>query len=376
MAEPIRILHVLGGLDIGGAEAFVMNLYREMDPQKVQFDFVKHASKAGAFEKEIRERGGKIFECPRYKGINHFAYTKWWNDFFAQHPEYAVVHGHVRSTAAIYLQIARKHGSVTIAHSHSTSNGKGMGAAVKDTMQLLIRFTADWLFACSDKAGIWLYGKNALTKPNYKMIPNGIELQRFAFDAAKQAEMRTELGFAEDDFVLGHIGRFSTPKNHKFLVELFAEYAVKEPKAKLLLVGDGELFETVREQVKALGHAERVVMVGAKINTQDYYQAMDMFVFPSLWEGLPVSVVEAQANGLPCLISDVITQDVVLTNLVKKVSLEKEDCWISAIEQQKRKIRQGCTEEQYKQLLPFDSKKVAEELQAFYLREDQKARRK
>lgn len=142
------------------------------------------------------------------------------------------------------------------------------------------------------------------------MIPNGVDLKRFAFCEEKRQQMRQELGIAKDTFVLGHIGRITVPKNHQFLVELFAEYHKENPNSKLLLVGDGELFETVQQQCTQLGIRDAVIMVGSKTNTEDYYQAMDVFVFPSLWEGLPVSVVEAQANGLPCLLSDVITHDV------------------------------------------------------------------
>ncbi len=373
----IRVLQYLGGMGYGGTQAFLMEIYDKIDRDQVQFDIIANPrEESSPYYQVFLEKGAKIYTCPRYNGKNHAEFCCWWNDFFTAHPEYHVLHTHIRGSASIFLPIAKKYGVTTVAHSHSTSNGKGIGGIVRRILEFPIRWQADWLFACSDKAGKWLYGKNALTKPNYKMIPNGIELQRFAFDAAKRAEMRTELRFAEDDFVLGHIGRFFVPKNHKFLVELFAEYAVKEPKAKLLLVGDGELFEAVQEQVKALGLAERVVMVGAKINTQDYYQAMDMFVFPSLWEGLGIAAIEAQANGLPCILSENIPDDVLLTNLAQKAALGEKESWILAIKQEKKKIRQGCTEEQYKQLLPFDSKKVAEELQAFYLREDQKARGK
>ena len=149
---PIRVLQVLGGLEAGGAESFVMNLYRAIDKKKVQFDFVKHIEHKGVFEDEITQMGGKIYRCPQYTGKNHFAYCKWWDSFFKEHPEYHMIHGHVRSTASIYLKIAKKHGLVTIAHSHSTSNGSGISAIVKDMLRLPIRHTADYLFACSDKA--------------------------------------------------------------------------------------------------------------------------------------------------------------------------------------------------------------------------------
>ena len=136
---PIRVLQVLGGLEAGGAESFVMNLYRAVDREKVQFDFVKHIEHKGVYEDEITQMGGKIYRCPQYTGKNHFAYCKWWDSFFREHPEYHVIHGHVRSTASIYLKIAKKNGLVTIAHSHSTSNGSGISAIVKDILQQIGR---------------------------------------------------------------------------------------------------------------------------------------------------------------------------------------------------------------------------------------------
>lgn len=372
---PIRVLQVLGGLEAGGAESFVMNLYRAIDKKKVQFDFVKHIEHKGVFEDEITQMGGKIYRCPQYTGKNHFAYCKWWESFFKEHPEYHMIHGHVRSTASIYLKIAKKHGLVTIAHSHSTSNGSGISAIVKDMLRLPIRHTADYLFACSDKAGKWLYGEKATEQPNYRMIPNGVDLRRFAFCEEKRQQMRQDLGIAEDTFVLGHIGRFTVPKNHQFLVELFAEYHEENPNSKLLLVGDGELFETVQQQCTQLGIRDAVIMAGSKTNTEDYYQAMDVFVFPSLWEGLPVSVVEAQANGLPCLLSDVITHDVDLTDQVKYLALANKKVWLCEVANLQRKPRIAATTENMAKLQPFDATVVAKQLQSFYLEQDERARK-
>ena len=331
MSEPIRVLHVVSSMGMGGIQNYIMNLYRSTDKEKIQFDFVEHSASEGVFDNEIKSNGGRIFACPKYTGRNHFVYCKWWNDFFTLHPEYHVIHGHVRSTASIYLKIARKYGLVTIAHSHSTSNGSGISAVIKGIMQLPIRYQADYLFACSDKAGKWLFGEKNLTRPNYRMIPNGVDLQRFAFNDEKRNQMRNGLGIVEGTFVLGHIGRITTPKNHKFLVELFAEYHKKNQNSKLLLVGDGELFETVKQQVDQLGIHDAVIMTGSKTNTEDFYQAMDVFVFPSLWEGLPVSVVEAQANGLPCVLSDVITHDVDLTDQIQYLSLNEKRLWLKEI---------------------------------------------
>lgn len=373
--EPIRVLHNIASLHFGGAQAFLMNVYNNIDREKVQFDFVVTPEEKKDLYEQVEQMGGRIFVCPKYTGKNHFAYCRWWNDFFAEHPEYHVIHGHVRSTASIYLKIAKKYGLVTIAHSHSTSNGSGISAIVKNIMQLPIRHTADYLFACSDKAGKWLYGEKATKQPNYRMIPNGVDLKRFAFHEEKRRQMRNQLKITEDTFVVGHIGRITVPKNHQFLVELFAAYHTENPKSRLLLVGDGELFEAVQQQCTQLGIREAVIMVGSKTNTEDYYQAMDIFVFPSLWEGLPVSVVEAQANGLVCLLSDVITRDVDLTDQVKYLSLNEKSRWINEIARACPKPRTAATPENRRKLQPFDASVVAKQLQDFYLEQNERARR-
>lgn len=374
MQEPIRIVHNIASLHLGGSQAFVMNMYRNIDRSKVQFDFVVTPETKEGFYDEITNLGGKIFSCPRYKGTNHIQYNKWWDDFFNEHPENKVIHGHVRSTASIYLKIAKRHGLVTIAHSHSTSNGNGISAIVKRIMQLPIRKQADYLFACSDKAGKWLYGEKAITQQNYYMIPNGVDLKRFEFDVNKRNQMRMTLGIKKDMMILGHIGRLSTPKNHKFLLNVFNKYHKINSNSKLLLVGDGELFDCIKEHIDKLNISDAVIMTGSKQNTEDYYQVMDIFVFPSLWEGLPVSVVEAQANGLQCLISDVITHDVDLTDLIQYLPLD-EELWLGAIVEAHKKKRMGLTNENIQRLQPFDALTVANKLQEFYLKQDERARR-
>lgn len=374
MSAPIRVLHVIGGLGVGGAEAFAINLYRAMDKEKIQFDFIKHIKTKGIFEDEITQMGGKIYSCFKYTGINHYKYCKWWNNFFMEHPEYHVVHGHVRSTAAIYLKIAKEHGLVTIAHSHSTSNGSGFASIVKNAMQLPIRNTADYLFACSDKAGLWLYGRKAIKQSNYRVIPNGIDLDRFAFNKAKREEMRKRLGINEHEFVIGHIGRFSEPKNHKYLIDIFAEYYRNNPNSRLLMIGNGEKFESVKIRCEKLGIIGCVIMPGNCANTEDFYQAMDVFVFPSLWEGLPVAVVEAQASGLPCLISDVITREVNLTDLVSYLPLVNKQIWLENIDKAKFKMRNEVSDKNKLRLQLFDAKRVAAQLQTFYLEQDKKGK--
>lgn len=373
MDMPIRVLQVLGGLEAGGAEAFVMNLYRTIDRKKVQFDFVKHIQHKGVFEDEIVQLGGRIYQCPQYNGKNHFAYCKWWEDFFTGHPEYHVIHGHVRSTASIYLKIAEKHGLVTIAHSHNTSNGRGISAIVKNIMQLPIRRYANYLFACSDKAGVWLYGEKPTRQPNYRMIPNGVNLERFVFNEASRRKMRRKLGIDEHEFVIGHVGRFTEQKNHKYLLELFAAYRENDANSQLLMLGDGELFGEMEAQCKERGIFDSVRMIGVHNDVENFYQVMDVFMFPSLWEGLPVTLVEAQANGLPCLVSDVITRDVALTDLIQYIPLGESRKWEQAILESKSMHRGTLSENNRKGLKEFDIREVSRNIQKFYIEQDQNA---
>lgn len=364
---PYRVIHNIASLHFGGAQTFIMNIYNNIDREKVQFDFVVIPEERKDLYEVIESMGGHIFVCPRYNGKNHFTYCKWWNEFFSEHPEYHVIHGHVRSTAAIYLNIAKKHGLITIAHSHSTSNGKGITAIVKNILQFPIRNIADYLFACSDKAGIWLYGKKAIYKQNYKMIPNGVDLDRFAFNKTMREEMRRKLGINKQTFVVGHIGRFTEPKNHKYLIELFSILKRTNSDCCLLMVGSGELFDDIRTYCKELNIMDSVIMPGSCADTENFYQAMDVFVFPSLWEGLPVSVVEAQASGLNCLISDVITHDVDLTDLIHYIPLDKKDLWLAQIEKIQKEHRSAISPENMQKLQSFDSNAVAAQLQTFYI---------
>lgn len=368
MEKPVRVLHMINSLHFGGSQAFIMSVYRNIDRTRLQFDFVVTPEEEKDLYEEVRKMGGRIFVCPRYTFINHFTYLKWWEHFFTEHPEYKIIHGHVRSTSAIYLSIAKKHGLTTIAHSHSTSNGKSLLGLVKTIMQYPTRYIADYLFSCSDLAGKWMYGEKATKQDNYQMIPNGIDIHRFTYSEAKRKIVRQSLGILEDEFVIGHIGRFTKPKNHIFLLQTFSAYLKKHPHSRLLLVGDGTLLQPMKKACGQMNIMNHVIFTGARSNTEDYYQVMDVFAFPSLWEGLPVSVVEAQASGLPCLISDNITRNVQLTSLPKYLPVTDMTAWLNAFEIESQKKRTGCSEEDQRKLRAFDAKEVARKLSAFYLK--------
>lgn len=363
----LRVLQYIGALQIGGSQSFIMEMYRKVDKTKIQFDFVIFPNDKDGLKNEIESMGGIVYESPQYNGRNHRAYRKWWNDFLHTHKEYKILHGHVRSVAAIYVPIAKKHGVLTIVHSHSTSNGKGIKATLKDLMQFLIRYQADYLFACSEEAGKWLFGKRAVQQDNYRFIPNAIDVRRFLFNEKVREEVRNELQLA-DKKVIGNLGRIVLPKNQLFLLDIMEKLVKKDVDIYLLIVGEGELLNELAKRAELLGIREKVLFAGVRNDAERIYQAMDVFVFPSLWEGLPMSLVEAQASGLHCLVSDRITKDVKLTKRIHYLSLEKgADYWAESILKALRHKRSAAKKEDLLLLKNFESDTVAKKLEDFYL---------
>lgn len=361
MSSPIRILHVLAGMNRGGAEAFVMNIYRNIDRTKVQFDFILFRQEECEFNNEIRNLGGKIYWVPRYNGKNHFKFKKTWNNFLKEHPEYKIIHGHVRSTASIYLKIANKHGLTTIAHSHNTSSGKGVDAVVKNVLQYPIRIIANYCFACSKSAGEWLFGK----KNNFHVLNNAIDTAKFIFNDKIRDEKRKELNI-KNKLVIGNVGRFHIQKNHTFLIDVFKEIHDKNEDAVLLLVGDGELRSSIEKKIKILKLVDNVILTGVRSDIPELLQAMDVFVFPSLFEGLGIVVVEAQAAGLPCIVADTIPKEAYLTDLIENLSLEDSlAIWADKILEHINHKRKDTYQEIVK--CGYDIKETVKWLEEFYL---------
>lgn len=324
MSDPIRVLHVIGIMNRGGAETMIMNLYRNIDRAKVQFDFVENSSEPAAFDDEIRSLGGRIYRCPRYNGKNHVAYTKWWHNFFKAHAgTYPIVHGHLGSTAAIYLSIAKKHGAYAIAHSHNTDAVRSLQGYVYKLFSYPTRFVADHFFACSPEAARDRFGdKVAQNTGMCQVLKNAIDTKTFKFSRDTRASVRAELGIGSDAVVIGHIGRFAAQKNHGFLVDVFRAIHDKEPKSVLLLVGDGELRPAMEQRIAEYGLTDCVVFTGVQSDVSRFYQAMNVFVFPSIYEGLGIVAIEAQASGLPCCVADTLPNEVAVTELVQFRPLE------------------------------------------------------
>ena len=305
-ADKIRVLQVIGAMNCGGAETLLINLHRSIDRSRIQFDYVVHTNEKAFYDKEIKELGGRIYHCPKFNGINIIEYIKWWNGFFKKHPEYKIVHGHIGSSAAIYLTISRLHGAYTIAHSHSTASSKrSISTFLWKTVSYPTRFVANYYMACSYEAGYARFGERVVTSKSFKVLKNAIDCNRFRFNSEIREKMRKELHI-EDNYVVGHVGRFVDAKNHSFLIDIFLELKRKNPSAKLLLLGEGPLVDTIREKCKTWNLEKDVLFMGVQKNIEDFYMSMDVFCLPSKYEGLPLATVEAQVSGLKVIVSDVV----------------------------------------------------------------------
>lgn len=312
MTEPIRVLHMIGSLNIGGSQSMIINLHKAIDKTKVQFDYIIDHPGHLYYESTIKSLGGKIYEFPTFNGRNFLKIRKVWKSFFKDHLEYKILHSHVRSYASLYLPIAKKAGLKTIIHSHSTSNGTGFGSVVKRVMQYPLRWQADYFFGCSKEAGAWLFGNKVVNSPKYHILQNAIDTEQYKFNAEIRKEYREELGLGEKKTFI-HVGRFHPAKNHPFLLKVFAEIHKLDSNAVLLLAGDGELRSSIEEQVASLNLQDNVMLLGSRNDVPKLLQAADCFLFPSVWEGFGMGAVEAQAAGLPCICSDVIPRTVKVT---------------------------------------------------------------
>lgn len=375
MGQPVRILHILGNTQLGGAESRIMDLYRHMDRSVVQFDFVVHSKEEGYFNEEIRKLGGRIFRVPRFHVLNYFSYCRAWKKLLQEHrdadgrSEFHMIQGHMTSTAAIYLPIARKCGiETTIAHARSAGVDKGLKGILTRFLRRNLSKKADYLFTCSELAGISVFGKKAVEQGRTRFLPNAIDCQKFAPDPLVREKIRRELGI-ENCYVIGHVGRFHYAKNHEYLLRVFAELVKRKTRDYvLLLLGEGSGMEDIRILSRELGIGDKVYFLGNKSNVNDYYQAMDYFVYPSRFEGMPGTIVEAQTAGLRCLMSDTICKEVIATELVTTRSIREDPgLWADEIEQHLQYQRSSRVDEMKE--LGFDVHGQAVLMTDFYTRE-------
>lgn len=315
--KPIRILHVVTYMGRGGLETMIMNYYRYMDRSKVQFDFLTHRDFRADYDDEIESMGGRIYRLSQLIPWSR-SYNETLDHFFASHPEYKIVHVHQDCLSGVILKAAQKHGiPVRIAHSHSSSQDKNLKYLIKYFYMGLIPRYATQLFACGKKAGDWMF-----RGAPYRVINNAVDTVKYTYSPEKRTQKRGQLGINRDALVVGHVGRFDAVKNHTFLIDCFVQLKKQRDNAVLLLVGDGRLRQEIKEKVNACGLADSVIFTGLRSDVPELMQAMDVFVFPSLYEGIPLTLVEAQATGLPCLVSDGVPVECAKTDLVFRCALK------------------------------------------------------
>ena len=305
----------------------LMNYYRRIDREQIQFDFLTHRPERADYDDEIESLGGKVYYAPRLYPQNLPHYFRYMSQFFQEHPEYKIMHSHIDSMSYLPLKAGKKAGvPVRIAHSHNTSIDKDMKYWLKMYYRGRITGVSSHYLACGQEAGEFLFKG----KP-FEVIPNAIEKEPFLFSESLRENKRRELGL-KDELVIGHVGRISYQKNHRLLVQIFNEIVKINPKSRLLIIGVGEKEEEIRKLVSDLGITDKVMFLGKRTDVSELYQAMDAFVMPSFFEGVPVVGVEAQFSKLPCFFSDKVPEEVKFSQATSFIGLEeKPEVWAQQI---------------------------------------------
>lgn len=368
--EPIRVLHMLHSMNRGGAETMIMNYYRNIDREQVQFDFLLTFQGKSDYEDEILSMGGKIYHITPLTLKTIRAYQVDIRHFLQKHKEYQIVHSHNSSKSVFPLRIAKKLGiPVRISHSHNLFIGNA--GSPKEIMRKLLRKplrkVSNFNFACSKEAAIWLYGEDFWEQQKVQVLKNAIDVKRFSYQKEIRKEYRQKFGL-EDKFVIGHVGRFDPQKNHTYLLEIFAKVLEQQENARLVLVGEGKLCPEIKEKAKRLNIQDKIIYTGLREDVPELMQMMDTFVFPSLFEGLGIVLIEAQTAGLPCFASkDVIPKEAAVTDLLEFVSLEESaknwaDKILQVQNQQNRQTRISMVQD-----VGYDICVEAKKLEEFYL---------
>lgn len=320
--QPLRVAQIMGKMDCGGVEAVVMNYYRALDKSNVQFDFFVDKTSSFPQRTEIERMGGRVFLVPPYSHV--FSYLGALERAFRQN-QYRVVHAHINTMNVFPLFAAWLAGvPVRVCHNHSNAHwGEGLRTLAKYLLRPFARVFATDLFACSEMAGRWMYGNRRFESGKVHVMPNAIDTGRFAFDQAARTAQRTELGIAEDTLVIGHVGRFTFAKNHSFLINMFFALHERHPNSVLLLIGEGELEPAIRQKAQTLCPDGAVKFLGVRQDVNALYSAMDVFCLPSFYEGFSVVLLEAQVNGLPCVISNRVPTEAAIHPNVIRVSLSE-----------------------------------------------------
>lgn len=331
----IRVLHVFNIMNRGGAETMIMNYYRHIDRTKIQFDFIVHRQEEGAYDEEIEALGGKIYRLPEFNPLKIIQYKQAIRSVLNENEQYHIIHAHNCTTNMYELREAKKKNiPVRIAHSHLARREFDFKTPFFTYNNLRINEFCTHKFACSKDAGKWHFRKK---NKNLVIMNNAIDVEKYRFNKEIREQYREELGI-RDKFVVGHVGRYNKSKNHSFIIEVFMQMLEENKLATLVLVGakDGE-YEKIKKIIKENNIEENVILTGMREDVHNLLQAFDAFIFPSIFEALPVTLIEAQATGLPCYVSDSITRDIAVTELVKFISLKQPPKeWASKILNDKR----------------------------------------
>ena len=363
MGEPIRVLHILQRMEAGGTQALLMNIYRKIDRTKVQFDFLVVYKEKQFYDDEIEKMGGHVYKLSFREDLNLPKFQKELASFFAKHHEYKIVHCHAYTIGYFCLKAAKKAGiPVRIAHSHSNAAVHDAKLPLKLIMQKLFTIYSTDLFACSEEAG-----KFAFKGKKFGIVQNAIDSQKFIADANIREKIRKALR-VESKFVVGHVGRMQPEKNHDFLIDVFAEIKKKKSNAELILVGTGPLEEKVKSKVAEKGLSDCVHFLGNRKDMNRIYQAMDVFVFPSLFEGLGIVAIEAQAAGVPIVCSEGLPPETDITPIYRKLLLsDGEEKWANAALEMAQNLKAHTNMQQYVIDAGFDMEATAKYMESYYL---------
>ena len=324
----VRVLHVLGSLNAGGAESRTMDIYRAIDRSIIQFDFAIHTSENCFFTDEALQLGARIFVLPKFKGFNYYSYKKAWKDLIKKNSDLDIIHGHMTTTAFIYFPIAKKNGiKKRIAHARNSNKD----SYIKKILSKLARFHSTDLLAVSKEAAISEFGSKLLTK-KVRILPNLVDYSRYYFLDASRESIRKELRINNQKVII-HIGRFHKQKNHEFLIRLFYRYTKKIPETILLLIGEGVLKAEMVQLSEKLEIKDKILFLGNRTDVPDLLSAADCMIFPSFYEGLPGSLLEAQINSLPVITSNRVTKEVIISSKITFLSLNQPlDVWLNHLD--------------------------------------------
>ena len=319
--EPIRVLNMFTIMNRGGAETMVMNYYRNIDRSKVQFDFLVHRKERGEYDDEIESMGGRIYRMPPIYPQNFLKYKQMIKRFFREHPEYLIIHSHMSELGYFAFREAKRQGiPIRICHAHNAPHGWDIKMLVRVYFKTRMMPYLTHLFTCGMEAGKWLYGER--NQNRFIQLNNAIDASKFRLNPKLARDKREELNISKK-YVIGHVGRFEEQKNHMFLLHVFREVVLQKPDAVLVLVGNGSLKPRVEKKAEELGITKNIMFLGSRDDVHEIMQTFDVFVFPSLYEGFPVTLVEAQAAGNLCIISAEQPKEAILTENVRRVSLRR-----------------------------------------------------